>query len=94
MNPDSRFATSLVLSLLLSATNLRMAAAGRADIVVVGVRYVIGFVICFLLVGIVGRLFNGYLTQLEPDAAMAGAGGVGGPSELDDDDQAVAGADA
>ena len=73
MNPDTRLATSLLLSLLLSATNLRMAAEGRADIVIVGVRYVIGFVICFMLVGIVGRLFNSYLHQM-PRAELAMVG--------------------
>lgn len=73
MNPDTRMATSLLLSLLLSAANLRMAAEGRADIVIVGVRYVIGFVICFMLVGIVGRLFNSYLHQMpRADLALAG----------------------
>lgn len=81
MNPDSRMATSLLLSLLLSASNLRMAAEGRADIVIVGVRYVIGFVICFMLVGIVGRLFNSYLHQTtRTELALAG-----GDSTMDDD---------
>lgn len=65
MNPDTRMATSLVLSLLVSANNLRLAVEGRADIVTVGVRYAVGFVLCFILVGIVGRLYNVYLAELE-----------------------------
>lgn len=80
MNPDTRMALSLVLSLALSATNLRMAAEGRADIVVVGLRYIVGFVICFTLVGIVGRLFNTYLTQHgQRDLKLAGTGGLDSP---------------
>lgn len=90
MNPDTRMATSLLLSLLLSATNLRMAAEGRADIVIVGVRYVIGFVICFMLVGIVGRLFNSYLHQM-PRAELAMAGGD--PPEDDFERQTAASSD-
>ncbi len=91
MNPDTRMAVSLILSLALSASNLRMAAAGEADIVVVGVRYVVGFVICFVLVGIVGRLFNSYLFQHgQRELTLAGTGGL--ESSLEDDfrDQAVA----
>lgn len=74
MDPDTRMAVSLVLSLVLSASNLRLAMAGRADIVGVGIRYVIGFVICFVLVGIVGRLFHGYLAGLERDEPATDTG--------------------
>lgn len=65
MNPDTRMAVSLVLSLAVSAQNLRMAALGRADIVEVGLRYVIGFVAIFLAVGATGRVFNAYIAGVE-----------------------------
>lgn len=65
MNPDTRMAVSLVLSLAVSAQNLRLAALGQADIVQVGIRYVIGFVAIFLAVGAVGRVFNAYIAAVE-----------------------------
>lgn len=65
MNPDTRMAISLVLSLAVSAQNLRLAALGHADIVVVGVRYVIAFLVAFVVVGVVGRVFNDYLRALD-----------------------------
>lgn len=65
MNPDSRMAISLLLSLAVSYQNLRMAAMGEADIVIVGVRYVVGFVVAFVLVGAAGRLFNDYVAVHE-----------------------------
>lgn len=65
MNPDSRMALSLLLSLAVSAGNLRLAAAGEADIFVVGVRYVIAFVIAFVAVGAIGRVFNEYLDAVD-----------------------------
>ena len=61
MNPDTRMALSLVLSLIVSARNLQLAAAGHADIVVVGIRYVLAFVVAFVVVGAIGRVFNDYL---------------------------------
>ena len=76
MNPDTRMALSLVLSLLVSAENLRMAAAGEADIVLVGLRYVIGFVLIFLVVGAIGRVFNAYLDAV--DAVREDEGDAGG----------------
>lgn len=67
MNPDTRMAVSLVLSLVVSAQNLRLAALGHADIVDVGLRYVAAFLIAFVVVGTVGRVFNDYLASLETD---------------------------
>lgn len=61
MNPDTRMAISLLLSLAVSAPNLRMAAGGDADIVTVGLRYVVAFVIAFVTVGAVGRVFADYV---------------------------------
>ncbi len=61
MDPDTRMAVSLVLSLAVSARNLQMAASGHADIVDVGLRYVAGFLVIFVLVGVAGRLVNDYL---------------------------------
>ncbi len=87
MNPDTRMALSLVLSLLVSAENLRMAAAGEADIVSVGLRYVIGFVLIFLVVGAVGRVFNAYLDAVDAarnehqsDSRGAGEPGMQAPA--------------
>ncbi len=78
MNPDTRMAISLVFSLVVSAQNLRMAAAGEADIVDVGVRYVVAFLAAFVVVGIAGRVFNSYLEAHEiPDGDADDA--VGGP---------------
>lgn len=75
MNPDTRMALSLLLSLAVSAGNLRMAAAGQADIVVVGIRYVVAFVVAFVVVGAIGRVFNDYLesasSRRHDDAAGA-----------------------
>lgn len=65
MNPDTRMAVSLALSLVVSARNLRMAAAGQADIVVVGFRYVVGFLAAFVVVGLIGRVLNGYVGDPE-----------------------------
>ncbi len=78
MNPDTRMALSLVLSLTVSADNLRMAASGHADIVDVGLRYVAAFLIAFVVVGAVGRVFNEYQA----------AGGTGVGDDTDDDEQA------
>ncbi len=68
MNPDTRMAISLLLSLAVSAENLRLAASGHADIVDVGFRYVIAFVVAFAVVGAVGRVFNDYLSTVDRDA--------------------------
>lgn len=100
MNPDTRMATSLLLSLALSASNLRMAATGDADIVVVGLRYLAGFVLCFVLVGIIGRLFNAYLNQSglhTHDVALAGVPALRDEERsgdrVDGGDQALASSD-
>lgn len=65
MDADSRMACSLVLSLLVSAGNLRLAAAGEADILDVGVRYVVAFLLAFAAVGFVGRLLREYVVAAE-----------------------------
>lgn len=71
MNPDSRMAISLVLSLLVSADNLRLAASGEADIVTVGVRYVVAFLLAFTVVGLIGRMVNGYVRAQHEDETPA-----------------------
>lgn len=73
MNPDTRMALSLVLSLVVSGQNLRMAATGQADIVEVGLRYVVAFVVIFLAVGAVGRVLNAYVAGVEERRAEARA---------------------
>jgi len=65
VDADSRMACSLVLSLLVSAGNLRLAAAGEADILDVGLRYVVAFLLAFAAVGFVGRLLRGYVIAAE-----------------------------
>jgi len=81
MNPDSRMALSLLLSLVVSAGNLRLAAAGDADILDVGVRYVVAFVIAFVAVGAIGRVFNEYLEAV--DARRAEQGDEEEPTEME-----------
>jgi len=75
-------ACSLVLSLLVSASNLRLAAAGDVDIVVAGVRYVVAFVVAFVAVGAIGRVLRDYVASVdarradeEPPAAEPHADG-------------------
>lgn len=65
MNPDSRMALSLLLSLAVSAGNLRLAASGDADILEVGIRYTLAFVVAFVAVGAIGRVFNDYLDGID-----------------------------
>ena len=72
MDADTRMACSLVLSLLVSAGNLRAAAAGDADILHVGLRYVLAFVLAFVAVGYVGRLLRD-----DADAAEARRAAIG-----------------
>lgn len=69
MNPDSRFAASLVLSLLIASPALLAVAGGERDIVSGGLRYLAAFVVAWLGVGIVGRLFNDYLADVEVEHA-------------------------
>lgn len=72
MNPDTRMAISLVLSLAVSAGNLRLAASGHADIVDVGIRYVAAFLVAFVVVGALGRVFNEYVSAVDRDDAGDG----------------------
>jgi hypothetical protein len=65
MDADTRMALSLVLSLVVSAGNLRMAAGGHADIWDVGLRYVLAFVVSFVAVGAVGRVLRTYVAETE-----------------------------
>lgn len=67
MNPDTRMAVSLVMSLAVSGPNLRLAVTGRADIVDVGLRYLVAFLVAFAVVGTVGRVFNAYIDDQRGD---------------------------
>lgn len=71
MNPDTRFAASLALSLALSIPNLLGVIAGTADIVSVGLRYLAAFAVAYFGVGVVGRLYNSYLAAREERIAEA-----------------------
>jgi hypothetical protein len=65
VDADTRMACSLVLSLVISADNLRRAATGEADILQVGVRYVVAFLVAFVAVGMLGRVLRDYVDAAE-----------------------------
>jgi hypothetical protein len=70
-------ALSLLLSLAVSAGNLRLAATGHADIFEVGIRYTVAFLVAFVAVGIIGRVFNDYLDGIEARRAEGADAGDG-----------------
>jgi hypothetical protein len=69
MNADTRFAASLLLSLALSMPNLLKVLSGDAEIVLVGIYFLVAFIFLFIAVGTVGHLYNTYcqLTTLQPE---------------------------
>lgn len=69
MNPDTRMAASLVLSLAVSMPNLLRVLAGEADILPVGIRYIVAFLLAFFGVGMVGGLYNRYLVDRDDKLA-------------------------
>lgn len=72
MNPDTRFAASAGLALALNATWFAGVVRGTHDVLHTGGRFVVSFLVMFVAVGILGRLYNGYLeTHLAADRVKA-----------------------
>lgn len=65
MNPDSRFAASLIGALVLAAPALNAAFRGHRDVESAGIRYLVVFAVLWVCVGFVGRLYNHYLADIE-----------------------------
>jgi len=71
VNPAARLSLALVVGLALSSPTLRACVRGDADVLTAAMRYLVAFVLSWVSIAGVARLFEAYASVGLHDAAEA-----------------------